>query len=353
VHRHGHLPPFKRLVSGLEFFMKALVTGGLGFIGSNFVRQYLGEHRDAQIVNLDARKYGSSPDNLLCVQDDDRYSFVQGDISDHDLVSRLVRDVDVVVNFAAETHVDRSISDPSSFLESNVKGVFTILEALRKSNPDARLVQISTDEVYGDALEGSFTERDPIRPSSPYSASKAASDVFVLAYNRTYGLNAMITRCTNNYGPSQFPEKLVPKTIIRTLMHLLIPVYGTGKNVRDWIYVSDHCKAIEMVISSGKSGEIYNISSGQEMTNLEVVGKILDYMGKDEDSIEFVEDRPGHDLRYSLDSSKIRDELGWRPEHGFKEGIEETVRWYLENEDWWRPLADARVLHPTPWKLEW
>jgi len=333
--------------------MKLLITGGLGFIGSNFVRRYLDEHRDSEIVNLDALKYGSSPDSLSSAEEDERYSFVRGSISDLDLVSRLVRDVDLVVNFAAETHVDRSISEPSSFLESNVKGVFTILEALRKSNPEARLIQISTDEVYGDALEGSFTERDPISPSSPYSASKAASDLFVLAYARTYGLNASITRCTNNYGPSQFPEKLIPKTIIRTLKHLLIPVYGTGKNVRDWIYVSDHCRAIEMVIDSGKSGEIYNISSGQEMTNLEVVGKVLGCMGEDETSIEFVEDRPGHDLRYSLDSSKIKEELGWRPEHSFEEGIEETVGWYLENEDWWRSLADEKVLHPAPWKLEW
>ncbi|MGC9515642.1 dTDP-glucose 4,6-dehydratase [Methanocrinis sp.] len=333
--------------------MKLLITGGLGFIGSNFIRRYLSEHRYAEVVNLDALKYGSSPDSLSSAEEDERYSFVRGSISDLDLVSRLVRDVDVVVNFAAETHVDRSISEPSSFLESNVKGAFTILEALRKFNPDARLVQISTDEVYGDALEGSFAERDPISPSSPYSASKAASDVFVLAYARTYGLNAMITRCTNNYGPSQFPEKLIPKTIIRTLMHLSIPVYGTGKNVRDWIYVSDHCRAIEMVIDSGKAGEIYNISSGQEMTNLEVVGKVLGCMGEDENAIEFVEDRPGHDQRYSLDSSKIKTELGWRPEHGFEEGIEETVGWYTEHEDWWRPLADERILHPTPWKLEW
>ncbi len=333
--------------------MKVLVTGGLGFIGSNFVRYYLDENRDSQIINLDALKYGSNPENLKSVQGDERYSFVRGDITDYNLVSRLVRDVDIVVNFAAETHVDRSISDPSSFIESNVVGVFTMLEALRKSNPMARLVQISTDEVYGDTLKGSFTESDPLRPSSPYSASKAASDVFVLAYARTYALHAMITRCTNNYGSSQFPEKLIPKAIIRTLIQLKIPVYGTGKNVRDWICVRDHCKAIEMVMDSGRAGEIYNVSSGEENTNLEVVGKILGCMGKDETSIEFVEDRPGHDLRYSLDSSKIRDDLGWRPEHGFKEGIEETVRWYLENEEWWRPIADGRVLHPTPWKLEW
>lgn len=333
--------------------MKVLVTGGLGFIGSNFVRMHLGEDRDDEIVNLDAKKYGSSPENLSGVEEDERYTFVSGDVSDLDLVSAIVQDADVVVNFAAETHVDRSISDPRSFFDSNVRGVFTILEALRKKNPDGRLVHISTDEVYGEALRGSFTERDALLPSSPYSASKAASDVFVLAYARTYGLDAIVTRCTNNYGPSQFPEKLIPKTIIRTLMHLKIPVYGTGENVRDWIYVIDHCRAIETVMESGTAGEIYNVSSGEEKTNLDIVRSILSLMGEDEEAIEFVEDRPGHDQRYSLDSSKIRDELGWRPEHGFKTGIEETVRWYLENERWWRPLADDRVLNPTPWKLEW
>ena len=333
--------------------MKVLVTGGLGFIGSNFVRRYLRENRDAEIVNLDAQKRGSSPENLSRVEDDERYTFIPGEISDLELVSGLVCDSDVVVNFAAETHVDRSISDPTSFFDSNVRGVFIILEALRKNNPGGRLVHISTDEVYGDALKGSFTERDALKPSSPYSASKAASDVFVLAYARTYGLDAMVTRCTNNYGPHQFPEKLIPKTIIRTLMNLKIPIYGTGENVRDWIYVIDHCRAIEMVMQSGKAGEIYNVSSGEEKTNLEVVGEILSCMGEDEGGIEFVEDRPGHDLRYSLDSSKIRDELGWCPEHNFRKGIEEAVRWYEENEGWWRPLADDRVLHPTPWKLEW
>lgn len=333
--------------------MKLLVTGGMGFIGSNFIRYYLDRHEGAQIVNVDALKYGSNPENLLGLEDDRRYSFVEGNISDRDLMSRLVGDVDAVVNFAAETHVDRSISSPEPFLASNVLGTFSILEALRKRNPEARLVHISTDEVYGDALEGSFTEADTLRPSSPYSASKSSSDVFVQAYARTYGLYAMITRCTNNYGPCQFPEKLIPKAIIRTLTSLRIPVYGTGKNVRDWIYVLDHCRAVDMVLESGVPGEIYNVSSGEEKTNLEVVKTLLDCMGKDENAIEFVEDRPGHDLRYSLDSSKIRRELGWRPGYSFEEGMRETVGWYVENEGWWKPLADDRVLHPTPWKLEW
>lgn len=333
--------------------MKVLVTGGLGFIGSNFVRYILERYSDVEVINVDAMKYGSNPANLKDVENDERYSFIKGDISDYKLMSKLVRDVDIVINFAAETHVDRSISNPQSFLQSNVVGIFTILEALRRENPEAKLVHISTDEVYGDILNGSFREDDRLKPSSPYSASKAAADMFVLAYVRTYGLHAMITRCTNNYGPYQFPEKLIPKTIIRASMGLKVPIYGTGKNVRDWIYVLDHCEAINLVMREGEKGEIYNISSGEEKTNLEVVKTILDLMGKDDSLIEFVEDRPGHDMRYSLDSSKIREELGWKPKHSFEEGIRETVKWYLQNEWWWKPLADERVLHPTPWKLRW
>ena len=332
--------------------MKVLVTGGLGFIGSNFVRYLLDEYSDVEVINLDAMKYGSNPANLRDLEDE-RYTFIKGDISDYELMAELVKDVDAIVNFAAETHVDRSISNPYSFLQSNVIGVFTILEAIRKNNPDVRLVHISTDEVYGDILEGSFKEEDRLKPSSPYSASKAAADMFVLAYVRTYGINASITRCTNNYGPYQFPEKLIPKTIIRASMNLKVPIYGTGKNVRDWIYVLDHCEAVDLVMREGEKGEIYNISSGEEKTNLEVVKTILNLMGKDESLIEFVEDRPGHDLRYSLDSTKIREKLGWKPKHSFEEGIRETVEWYLKNEWWWKPLADERTLHPTPWKLRW
>ncbi len=333
--------------------MNILVTGGLGFIGSNFIRYILDRYSDVEVINVDAMKYGSNPANLKDLEDDERYTFIRGDISDYKLMSKLVRDVDAIVNFAAETHVDRSISNPYSFLRSNVIGVFTILEVIRKNNPDARLVHISTDEVYGDILKGSFKEDDRLKPSSPYSASKAAADMFVLAYVRTYGINASITRCTNNYGPYQFPEKLIPKTIIRASMNLKVPIYGTGKNVRDWIYVLDHCEAVDLVMRKGEKGEIYNISSGEEKTNLEVVKTILNLMGKDDSLIEFVEDRPGHDLRYSLDSTKIREELGWKPKHSFEEGIKETVEWYLQNEWWWKPLADERTLHPTPWKLRW
>ena len=329
--------------------MTILVTGGLGFIGSNFVRYLVGEVGidPTEITVVDALKYGSNETNLK----DFDCTLVKGDICDYELMAELVKGVDAIVNFAAETHVDRSISNPFAFIESNVLGIYTLLEAMRKVNPEARLVHISTDEVYGDIEKGSFNENDMLRPSSPYSASKSSADMFVLAYVRTYRLNAVITRCTNNYGPYQFPEKLIPKAILRAKMDMKIPIYGTGKNVRDWIFVKDHCEAINLVLNKGERGEIYNVSSGEEKTNLEVVNGILDIMGK-RDLIEFVEDRPGHDVRYSLDSSKIK-KLGWKPKHGFEDGLKETVEWYLENEWWWESLADEKILHPTPWKLKW
>jgi dTDP-glucose 4,6-dehydratase len=333
--------------------MNLLVTGGLGFIGSNFIRLMLNRHDGCRILNLDAQGFGSNIQNLRDFKDDRRYTFFQGDITDSSLVSSLVEKADLVVNFAAETHVDRSISRPDSFLHSNVIGVYSLLEAIRDHNPSARYVQISTDEVYGDILRGSSTEDSTLRPSSPYSASKAAGDVFVLAYARTYGLEAMITRCTNNYGPYQFPEKLIPKTIIRAKEGLKIPIYGTGENVRDWIYVTDHCRAVEQVLNSGRRGEIYNISAGEERTNLFIAKFILEMLGKSEDQIEFVEDRPGHDARYSLDSSRIRKELGWRPERSFEEGLQTTVEWYLQNPDWYGPLVNDSVLSATPWRLKW
>ena len=324
--------------------MRILVTGGLGFIGSNFVRSMMDK---AEITVVDALKYGSNESNLKDLD----YNFVNGDICNYEIMAELVKGVDAIVNFAAETHVDRSISNPYAFIESNVIGTYTILEAMRKANSEAKLVHVSTDEVYGDIEKGSFKEDDMLKPSSPYSASKASADMFVLAYVRTYGLNAVITRCTNNYGRYQFPEKLIPKAIIRAKMDMKIPIYGTGKNVRDWIYVLDHCEAINLVLERGERGEIYNVSSGEEKTNLEVVSEILRIMDKP-DLIEFVEDRPGHDIRYSLDSSKVR-ELGWKPKHSFKDGLKETVEWYLENEWWWKSLADEKILHPTPWKLKW
>lgn len=324
--------------------MKILVTGGLGFIGSNFVWSVIDQ---AEITVVDALKYGSNENNLRDLD----YNLVKGDIGDFDLMTELIKKADAVVNFAAETHVDRSISNPYAFIESNVIGTYTILEAMRKVNPEAKFVQVSTDEVYGDIEKGSFHEGNRLKPSSPYSASKASADMLVLAYTRTYGLNATITRCTNNYGCYQFPEKLIPKAIIRANLNMKIPIYGTGKNIRDWIYVKDHCEALHVILKKGELGEIYNISSREEIANLEVVNEILAIMGKS-DLIEFVEDRPGHDIRYSLDSSKMR-RLGWKPGHRFKEGIKETVEWYLTNEWWWKPLADETVLHPTPWKLRW
>lgn len=333
--------------------MKLLITGGMGFIGSNFIRLMLREHDDIQILNIDDLRLGSNPENLKDLNENWRYEFCKGDIADGRFIAGLIKDADAVINFAAETHVDRSIAKPESFLHSNVQGVFNLLEGIRHHNSSARFVQISTDEVYGDILKGSFTEESTLRPSSPYSASKAAGDVFVQAYARTYGLEAMVTRCTNNYGPFQFPEKLIPKTILRAKSGLRIPIYGTGENVRDWIYVIDHCRAVEAVLWGGRKGEIYTISAAEEMSNLDVVRIILQALGKSGDLIDFVGDRPGHDARYSLDSSKIRDQLHWHPRKSFAEGIAETVAWYLENEPWWLPLVDERVLHPAPWTLSW
>jgi dTDP-glucose 4,6-dehydratase len=329
--------------------MMILITGGFGFIGSNFVRYLIEDAgRDSEAITVvDALKYGSNEQNVKGLG----INLVRGSICDYALMATLVEKSDAIVNFAAETHVDRSIANPSAFLESNVLGTFTILEAMRIVNPDARLVHISTDEVYGDIEAGSFMEHDTLRPSSPYSASKAAADMLVLAYARTYGLDVIITRCTNNYGPYQFPEKFIPKAIIRAQRDMKIPVYGTGKNVRDWIYVKDHCAAIDLVLSKGERGEIYNIAGGEERTNLEVVTEILRLLDKP-DLTEFVEDRPGHDLRYSLDSANLH-RLGWHPNHNFGDGLKKTVAWYVENEWWWRPLADERVLHATPWKLHW
>ena len=317
--------------------MNLLVTGGLGFIGSNFIRLMLNRHDDCRILNLDAQGFGSNIQNLADYKDDRRYTFFRGDIADSSLVSSLVEKADLVVNFAAETHVDRSISRPDSFLHSNVNGVFCLLEAIRDHNPSVRYVQISTDEVYGDILRGSSTEDSTLRPSSPYSASKAAGDVFVLAYARTYGLEAMITRCTNNYGPYQFPEKLIPLMISRALNDQSLPVYGKGENVRDWLYVEDHCAAIDLVMRKGREGEIYNVGGHNERANLDVVKTILRELEKPESLITFVTDRPGHDRRYAIDPAKIHRELGWLPQTKFDDGIRRTVRWYTEHRKW---LAD-------------
>jgi len=330
---------------------KLLVTGGLGFIGSNFIRYMLNKYHDIQITNIDRLSTGSNPANLKDIEKDKRYTLVKGDIADRRLIRKLAKEANAAVNIAAETHVDRSISEPWPFIKSNTLGAVALFEAATKHG--TRVLHVSTDEIYGDIIKGSFAENDRPRPSSPYSASKAAADMFALAYHRTYGSNILIARCTNNYGPFQFPEKLIPKTIIRNLLKLNVPVYGKGQNIRDWIYVQDFCEALDLLLNKGKSGEIYNVSTGNELANIDIVKAILKIMGKRETAISFVEDRPGHDLRYSLDSSRIRDELGWRPKHSFRKALETTVKWYIDNDWWWKPLATEQVLHPTPWKLKW
>jgi dTDP-glucose 4,6-dehydratase len=326
------------------------VTGGAGFIGSNFIERLLGT--DSTIINLDNLSYGSGKKDPFNAPGE-RYRFTRGDITDSRMVAKLLEEVDFVVNFAAQTHVDRSIADGLPFVKSNTEGVLTILEAMRRSSKPVRLLQVSTDEVYGSTENGSFTENDSLSPSSPYAASKASADMLCMAYHRTYGIDVLVSRCTNNFGPRQFPEKLMPKAIVRAKLGLKVPLYGTGKNIRDWLYVEDHCEAIDRLLRDGKAGEVYNISSGNELENSEVITAVLELMGEPKSLIEYVEDRPGHDMRYSLDSSKMRDELGWKPKHAFREALEKTVKWYVQNEDWWRPLADQRVLHPTPWKLKW
>lgn len=333
--------------------MYFLITGGLGFIGSNFIRYTLKRYEDAQITNLDKISYGANPANLKDIEQDERYSFIKGDICDEKIIGKLVKNVDVIVNFAAESHVDRSIANPRPFLKSNVEGVLTILEAIRNLNRDIRFIQVGTDESYGDILEKSFTESDSLKPSSPYAASKASADLFCKAYYKTHNLDIVIARCTNNFGPYQFPEKLIPKTIVRAHLDLKIPIYGSGKNVRDWIYVIDHCDALIRILEKGKPGEIYNISGGNELENIEIVEAILDLMNKQKSLIEFVEDRPGHDVRYSLNSSKIKNELNWEPKYVFPSALDKTVKWYLKNNSWWKQLATDQIIHPTPWKIRW
>jgi len=333
--------------------LRLLVTGGLGFIGSNFIRYVLSIYSNIEIINLDSLSYGANLANLKDVEKNPNYKLVRGNISNKKLVNKIVNHVDVIVNIAAETHVDRSISNPQPFFKSNTLGTFNLLEAARRAKIE-KLVHVSTDEIYGAAPRAtSFKESDTLSPSNPYSASKAAADIFVMAYHKTYGLKTIITRCTNNFGFYQFPEKFIPKTIIRALLNLKIPVYGSGKQIRDWIYVTDHSEAVYLTLEKGKSGKIYNISAGNELENVKVVELILSLLGKPREMIEFVEDRPGHDIRYSLDSMKIRVELGWRPKHSFEEALRQTVDWYVNNEWWWKPLATEKRLHPTPWKLKW
>ena len=327
--------------------MKLLVTGGLGFIGSNFISRVFENHEDWSVVNVDAELYGSNHQSLKKFENNSRYSFVKGNITDQGLMEKLVSESDVVVNFAAESHVDRSISNARPFIDSNILGVFTLLETIKKMKK--KLIHISTDEVYGSFDSDSAKEETRLNPSSPYAASKASAELLIQSYITTYGCNVIITRCTNNYGPKQFPEKLIPKTIILALNDKKIPIYGTGKNIRDWIFVEDHCDAIIDVLIKGKSGESYNISAGNEIDNITIIKKILTIVGKPLENIEFVEDRPGHDFRYSMESTKIRNTLGWSQKKKFEEGLKKTIDWYLENKEWWMNL-DQKMLGATPWK---
>jgi dTDP-glucose 4,6-dehydratase len=322
--------------------MKILVTGGAGFIGSNFIRFMVEEHPDYQVVNLDLLTYAGNLENLANLEDRPNYRFVRGDIADPDLLAELFADgIDGVVNFAAESHVDRSIEDPAHFLRTNVLGTQVLLQTARRFGV-GRFLQISTDEVYG-SLEGRgrFTEESPLAPNSPYSASKAAADLLCRAYWRTYGLPVVVTRCSNNYGPYQFPEKLIPLFITNALADEPLPVYGDGLYVRDWIHVRDHCRALDRVLHQGRAGEFYNIGADEERTNLEITQAILEQLGKGAGLIRHVKDRPGHDRRYAIDSSKIRRELDWRPGTTFAEGLARTVAWYVTNESWWMKIKSG------------
>ena len=319
--------------------MRLLVTGGAGFIGSNFVRFMLRRYDDLEIVNLDKLTYAGNLENLRDIQDDARYTFVKGDICDATVVRAALRGADAVVNFAAETHVDRSISGPQDFISTDVLGTHTLLEAVRELGI-ARYVQISTDEVYGSTETGSFTEESDLAPSSPYSASKAGADLLVLAYHRTYGAPVLITRSSNNYGPWQYPEKIVPLFITNAIDDQALPVYGDGLNVRDWLYVDDNCGGIDAVLRKGALGEVYNIGGGNEVKNLALTRQILELLGKRRELIRFVADRPGHDRRYAIDCGKLRA-LGWRPATPFATGLKRTVSWYRDNPDWWRKIKSG------------
>lgn len=320
-----------------------LVTGGAGFIGSCFVRHELKKHSDYKIINLDALTYCGNIENLKDVENNPNYKFVHGNICDHELVRELIKEADCVINFAAESHVDNSIKHPEIFVETNVQGTLNLLQASKEIGVE-RYLQVSTDEVYGTlGKTGYFYETTPLAPNSPYSASKASADMLVRAYRETYGLPTLNTRCSNNYGPYQYPEKLIPFFISQLLKGEKVPVYGDGLNVRDWLYVYDHCEAIDVVLHNGKLGEIYNIGGHNEKTNIEITHLILDAMGKDESSIKYVEDRLGHDRRYAISNDKITTELGWQPSITFEEGIKLTIDWYLNNQDWMKSIENKKA----------
>ena len=315
--------------------MRTLVSGGAGFIGCNFVRHMLKEHPNSEIVVLDKLTYAGRLENLEEIKN--RITFIKGDICDKEIVKKTMRDCDSVVNFAAESHVDRSIASPEDFVRTDVLGVFTLLEEARRRDVK-RFVQISTDEVYGSKQSGSFDEDDILDPSSPYSASKAGGELLARSYVRTYGLNVMVTRSSNNYGPFQYPEKLIPVLIIKALRNEPLPIYGKGTNVRDWLHVADNCRAIDLVLQKGKPGDIINVGSGNEYPNIDIAKMILKQMMKPESLINYVQDRPGHDFRYSLNWDRIR-KMGWKPKVEFEDGLKSTVDWYISNEAWWKPIV--------------
>ncbi|MED4884123.1 dTDP-glucose 4,6-dehydratase [Bacillus smithii] len=326
--------------------MNILITGGAGFIGSNFVRYILEKYPNYKVVNYDLLTYAGNLENLKEVENHPNYTFVKGNINNRELVDYLVKthEIDVIVNFAAESHVDRSITDPSIFLKTNVLGTQALLD-VAKANNIKKYIQISTDEVYGTLGEtGYFTEETPLAPNSPYSASKASADLMVRAYHETYGLNVNITRCSNNYGPYHFPEKLIPLMITNALEGKELPIYGDGKNIRDWLHVKDHCAAIDLVIHKGKPGEVYNIGGHNERTNNEIVHFIVEKLGVSKDLIKYVSDRPGHDRRYAIDPTKIMTELGWKPQYTFETGIVETIQWYIDHQDWWKNIKSGEYM---------
>ncbi len=317
--------------------LNLLITGGLGFIGSNFILHLAEKYPNCQIFNLDAELVGSNKKNLSQIKNEKNYHYIKGNINNKKIVEKLIKNCDVVFNFAAESHVDRSIDNPKPFLDSNIFGVYTILEAIRKYNK--KLVHISTDEVFGSVKSGSADEEFPFNPSSPYAASKASAELLIKSYFTTYGSDILITRCTNNYGPRQFPEKLIPKTILLAMQNKKIPVYGNGKNVRDWIFVLDHCDAVLSIFAKGKTGQSYNIAGHNELDNNTIVRMILKIMEKPSSLISYVKDRPGHDFRYSLDSTKIQREIGWKPKYTFEGGLNHTINWYLNNKNWWQRIS--------------
>jgi dTDP-glucose 4,6-dehydratase len=322
--------------------LRLLITGAAGFIGSNFVRMIAKDDLEGitSIAVLDKLTYAGIKENLEIVEEFSSYKFIRGDICDLIQVGQLISDVDAVVNFAAESHVDRSISGAADFVQTNVVGVQVLLDAIKASGRQIRFLQVSTDEVYGSIESGSWTEDWPLQPNSPYSASKASGELLARSYHRTHGMDVVITRCSNNYGTHHFPEKLIPLFITNLIEGKRLPVYGNGENVRDWLHVDDHCRGIYSVLMNGRPGEVYNIGGGRELTNNEITSLILDTMGADKSSIEYVEDRKGHDLRYSVDWTKINRELGYEPQVKFEDGLRETIQWYRDNEAWWKPLKN-------------